>query len=410
MEANTPKFKIRLGLFIIGGILLFLVGLFFLGKQKNLFNPVFKLTTSFNNISGLEVGCNIRFAGLNVGTVDNIGIINDSTVKVDLLVNRSVQQFIKEDCQASIGSDGIIGDRVLVITQGGYNSSLAKEGQHIESKEPIETDAIMASIQKTAGSIEIITKQLAGVMIKVNSGEGTLGRLIHDDDIAQDLSESSVYLKNTSKQISNILDDIHNGKGTLGKIISDPNVSEDISITMVNLKNSSKGLDDILEAAKHNFLFKGYFKNKEKDSDIDNEKEGRSRENYRVEERIIRDTQESNLENQIQLLTAALPIEVDTLMANLQVTIANSEIISKQLVEIISMKNSGRGTIGMLVQDTVLASVINQTLLNMKSSSKGLDENMNAAKENFFLKGYFERKKKAAAEKEKIEQNEKKKK
>ena len=77
MDTHSQKFKIRLGLFIIGGLVIFVFAIFLIGKQKNLFNPVFKLTTTFNNISGLQVGNNIRFSGINVGTVDNINIIND---------------------------------------------------------------------------------------------------------------------------------------------------------------------------------------------------------------------------------------------------------------------------------------------------------------------------------------------
>jgi phospholipid/cholesterol/gamma-HCH transport system substrate-binding protein len=398
MEANTPRFKIRLGLFIIGGVMLFLVALFFIGKQKNLFNPVFKLTTNFNNISGLEVGNNIRFAGITVGTVDNINIINDSTVKVDLMVNRSVQQFIKEDCQAAIGSDGIIGDRVLVITQGGYNSELAKEGQQINSKEPVETSAIIASIDRTAGSVETISAQLAEIMIKVNSGQGTLGRLINDETIAQDLSESTVNLKISSKQISEILVDINSGQGALGKVIRDSTMAEDLAQTMLNLKYSSKGLDEILEAAKHNFLFRGYFNKKDREDENET-----SRADYRPRERKSQQSDEEYLSEDLQQMASGVQIELDTLITSLKVSAVNSEVITEQLADIMVMINSGKGTIGMLLQDTVLANVINQTLLNMKSGSKGLDENMNAAKENFFLKGYFERKKKKAEKKKEAE-------
>src|ERR1043165_3939657 len=118
MESHSPKFKVRLGLFITGALVLFLAAIFVIGKQKNLFNPVFKLTTTFYSISGLQVGNNIRFSGINVGTVDNIKIINDSTVRVDMMVKKDVQQFIKTDCEVGIGSEGIIGDRLLIITQG----------------------------------------------------------------------------------------------------------------------------------------------------------------------------------------------------------------------------------------------------------------------------------------------------
>src|SRR3954466_1888744 len=104
MDSHTPKFKARLGLFIAGALVLFLAGIFIIGRQKNLFNPVFRLTTTFHSISGLQVGNNVRFSGINVGTVDNIKIINDSSVKVDMLIKKEIQQFIKADCEAAIGS------------------------------------------------------------------------------------------------------------------------------------------------------------------------------------------------------------------------------------------------------------------------------------------------------------------
>ena len=95
MDSHTPKFKARLGLFIAGGLALFVLAIFIIGKQKNLFNPVFKLTTTFYSISGLQVGNNIRFSGINVGTVDNIKIINDSTVRVDMMMKKMCSNLLK---------------------------------------------------------------------------------------------------------------------------------------------------------------------------------------------------------------------------------------------------------------------------------------------------------------------------
>jgi phospholipid/cholesterol/gamma-HCH transport system substrate-binding protein len=114
MDTYSQKFKVRLGLFVAGGLALFVIAVFIIGKQKNLFNPVFKLTSTFYNVSGLQVGNNIRFSGINVGTVDDISIINDSTVRVDMLIRKEIQQFIKSGCQVTIGSEGLIGDRLRV--------------------------------------------------------------------------------------------------------------------------------------------------------------------------------------------------------------------------------------------------------------------------------------------------------
>jgi len=223
METHSQKFKIRLGLFIIGGLALFVLAIFIIGKQKNLFNPVFKLTSTFNNISGLQVGNNIRFSGINVGTIDKIVITNDSTVKIDMLVRKDVKQFIKSDSQVAIGSEGLIGDRLLIITQGSTEAPLAREGQHLQSTEPIETDAIMIKLKVTVDNVAIISEHLAQIMTNINNGNGTLGRLIQDSTIA-----------------------------------------ENINKTIENLKKSSKGLDENMNAAKDNFLLKGYFKKKER--------------------------------------------------------------------------------------------------------------------------------------------------
>jgi len=223
METHTQRFKIRLGLFIAGGIALFVIAIFIIGKQKNLFNPVFPLTATFYDVSGLQVGNNIRFSGINVGTVDGISIINDSTVKVDMLIRKDVKKFIKSDCKVAIGTEGIIGDRLLIISQGSYDAPTAKEGQQLASTEPVETEAIMASLQITSKNAEIITEQLAEIMVKINTGNGILGRLLQDSAFAENLSQ-----------------------------------------TMVNLKTSSKGLDENMEAVKHNFLLKGFFNKKAK--------------------------------------------------------------------------------------------------------------------------------------------------
>src|SRR5665647_290226 len=201
MDTYSQKFKIKLGLFIVGGLALFMLAVFIIGKQKNLFNPVFKLTTTFYNVSGLQVGNNVRFSGINVGVVDNIRIINDSTVKVDMLIKKDVWQFIRSDSEVSIGSEGLIGDKLLTISQGSSDAALAKEGQRLDSNEPIETDAIMASLSVTSGNVEVITNQLAEIMIKINGGNGTLGRLIQDSTLAENLNKTIVNLKQSSKSL-----------------------------------------------------------------------------------------------------------------------------------------------------------------------------------------------------------------
>ena len=89
-------------------------------------------------------------------------------------------------------------------------------------------------------------------------------------------------------------------------------------------------------------------------------------------------------------------METDAIMESMQITADNAAIISYQLADIMININSGNGTLGRLIQDSTIAENIDRTIINLKNSSKGLDENMNAAKENFLFKGYFNRKAKAA--------------
>lgn len=309
METYTQKFKIRLGLFVIGGIALFVFAIFIIGKQKNLFNPVFMLTSTFYNVSGLQVGNNIRFSGITVGTVDDIRIINDSTVRVDMMIQKDIRKFIKSDSKVAIGSEGLIGDRLLVISQGSTDAPVVKDGQQLVSKEPVETDAIMVSVQRTAGSVEIISKQLAEIMLKVNSGQGTLGRFIHDTIIAENLNQ-----------------------------------------TILDLKKTSRGLGETMDSTQDN---------------------------------------------------------ISSIMKSFKVTAGNTEVFSKQLGETMVHINSGTGTVGILIQDTTIAADLSQIMINLKKSSRGLDENMEALKHNFLLRGYFNKKAKAALkmEKDSIENN-----
>lgn len=291
MKSHTQQFKVRLGLFVIGGIALFVLAIFIIGKQQNLFNPVFKVNATFYNVSGLQVGNNIRFSGINVGTVNNITIINDTTVRVDMIVRREIQQFIKADSEVAIGSEGLIGDRLLIITQGSMDAPVVTEGQQLTSKEPVETDAIIASLEVTSRHVEVITNQLAQIMIGVNKGEGTLGLLLQDTATANNIDQ-----------------------------------------TIANFKKSSEGLDETIEITK---------------------------------------------------------VNVFAFMESLKVTASKTEIASQQLGEIMTRINSGEGALGMLLRDTVIVNNIEETVINLKESSVGLNENMEALKHNFLFRRYF---------------------
>src|SRR5690606_3960364 len=184
MNTRSPKFKIRLGLFVGIGLALFLLAIFIIGSQKNLFDPVYTLKSRFKNVSGLQVGNSVRFSGISVGTVDKIHIVNDTVVQVSMVIRKEVQKFIKTDSETTIGSEGLIGDRLINISNGSATAKSAADGSVLASSEPIETDAIMASLQVTADNAAVATEEIAEILYKVNNGNGTLGKLINDTEIA----------------------------------------------------------------------------------------------------------------------------------------------------------------------------------------------------------------------------------
>ncbi|AWK06619.1 MCE family protein [Flavobacterium crocinum] len=214
----------KLGMFVTIGLLLFIMAVYFIGKQQNLFGSTFHITSQFKTVSGLEVGNNVRFSGINVGTVEQIQLKNDSTVLVVLVMKEDVRKFIKTDATASIGSDGLMGDKVLTISPGTKSTKIIEDNGQLASIDGIEMHDIMKSVKKSVDNIGVISDEIAIFSHSMNNGNGALARLVKDDKMANSVSN-----------------------------------------TLSNLETGTKGFSDNMEAAKSNFLFRGYFKKKEKE-------------------------------------------------------------------------------------------------------------------------------------------------
>ncbi|WP_338839975.1 MlaD family protein [Flavobacterium ginsenosidimutans] len=222
----------KLGMFVTIGLLLFIMAVYFIGKQQNLFGSTFHISSQFKTVSGLEVGNNVRFSGINVGTVEQIQLKNDSTVNVILVMKEDVRKFIKTDATASIGSDGLMGDKVLTISPGAKSQKEIEDNGQIASVDGIEMHDIMKSVKKSVDNIGIISDEIAIFSHSMNNGNGALARLVRDDKMANSVSN-----------------------------------------TLSNLESGTKGFSENMEAAKSNFLFRGYFKKKEKKAEEKKEKQ-----------------------------------------------------------------------------------------------------------------------------------------
>jgi phospholipid/cholesterol/gamma-HCH transport system substrate-binding protein len=264
MNKNTES-NWKLGMLVIVGLLLFIITIYFVGKQQNLFGSTFYLKSQFKNVSGLKVGNNVRFSGINIGTVDQIDLVNDSSVVVVLLIEKDVQKYIKTDATASIGSDGLVGDKVLTISPGTLSNKIIKDNAFIKSKSAIEMEDLMKSVKISVDNAGLITAELAKFTASMNNGDGTLSRLMNDKTLANSLTKTVVNLETSTNEFSKFTTSMNNGRGALYKVVSDEKFAAKLDSTMSNLQSGTKGLSENMEAAKENFLLKGYFNRKKKE-------------------------------------------------------------------------------------------------------------------------------------------------
>lgn len=243
----------KLGTFVVLGLVLFVSTIYFVGKQKNIFGNTFHLKAQFKTVSGLKVGNNVRFSGINIGNVNEVELLTDTSVMVDLVIKKKYQEFIKKDARASIGSDGLMGDKVLTISPGTSDKSPVNNGDIILTKNAIEMEDVMLSAKTSVDNAGIITAQLAEFTTKMNTGNGALSKLISDEKFSNSLQSTLVNLQTASNEFALFTAKINSG-----------GLSESLDTTMRNIQGATKGLNENMEAAKSNFLLKGFFNKKKK--------------------------------------------------------------------------------------------------------------------------------------------------
>lgn len=257
----------KLGMFVIIGLVLFVVTIFFIGKQKNLFGSTFELNSKFNSVNGLDVGNNVRFSGINIGTVKEIEFLTDTSVVIKLIIKEEVRKYIKKDAIASISSDGLMGDKVLIISSGKKSDIMVEDKDNILSKEAIEMDDLMISVKKSVDNAGLITEQLAQFSYSMNNGNGALSKLVSDEEFGNSIKNMVTNLENSSNEFKKFTVKMNDKKGVLSKLVNDEKMGRMIDSTLINVKTGTEGINEVIEAAKHNFLLRGYFNKKKKAED-----------------------------------------------------------------------------------------------------------------------------------------------
>lgn len=270
MKTTTSQ-KIRIGIFTLVGIALLLIAIFLIGKNQNMFGDTFKIYGTFNTVGGLQVGNNIRFAGINVGTVENISIESDTVVRVDMVLESKIKPFLKTTSLASIGSDGLMGDKLVMIAVGEPGSVLLKEGDKIRTVNPLDFDKTIARLTKVAENAEVLTGSLADMSVQLSQGKGSLGRLIYNDNMALAMEGAVNNVRTMTGSLAGISGEIKAGRGSIGRLVYKDDLAKSLEgtaanaqTTMATINDAAYGFSENMKALQGNILFRGYFRKKAK--------------------------------------------------------------------------------------------------------------------------------------------------
>ena len=318
MENSDLKKNIKLGAFVVGGIIIFLASVFYMGREGNLFNKTFVVSAIFKNVEGLKEGDNVWLSGVKIGTVKRVQIVSEGKEIVSLSLKDKQNEFIKKDATAFVGSDGLVGSKIVIIRPGSVGQTI-NDNDTINSLSPTDTQELFNIAKEIGVNARSISNDLSLITLRINRGEGIFGELLHDGPISNDLRETILSLKASGENADRItadarqvLDELNNGEGLVAKLINDTTyaikfdntlqnisavsqnskvMSEDLQRiiekvnnhenaigvlltdtvfaqklqgTMDYAKSASIKLDANMEALQHNFLLKGYFKKQKK--------------------------------------------------------------------------------------------------------------------------------------------------
>ena len=292
-QTNSQKFN--LGLFIIIGTLLFIAAVYFIGQRQDMFKKTFTISALFQNVNGLQKGNNVRFAGINIGTVKGITMVNDSTIKIDMSIDEKIITHIKKDAIATIGSDGLVGNMIVNIVPGKGSKEVISNGDHITSYSKIGTnnitkgkgtigvllnDTIMAKdLKLTITNLKNVSYGASNSIGEVNellkelktNDTSVLGMLLNDTisgsklkNIISHLETSSTQIDSVVRNINTIVTNFETSEGTYNYIVKDTSMVNSLKSTLEHINEGSDKFNQNMEALKHNFLTRGYFKKLER--------------------------------------------------------------------------------------------------------------------------------------------------
>jgi phospholipid/cholesterol/gamma-HCH transport system substrate-binding protein len=314
--------NIKTGIFALAGLLFLVILLYLIGKNRNLFGATYTLKARFDNVQGLVSGNNVRFAGIEAGTVKKIQILSDTVIEVTMTIDKKMQDVIRKNAVVSIGTEGLVGNKVVNIMPAKQAAGLATEGDILSTKKAVNTDEMLQTLYKTNNDIAAIATELKATVQRINNssalwalmndmsipkeiklsvanihaatsraagtvdqlyaivadvkkGKGNAGILLRDSSLAKNMNSAILKIQSVgdkadslaaelNKMIAGIHHDINSTKGTVNVLLKDTLAAQKLNQALDNIQKGTDGFNQNMEALKHNFLFRSYFKKLER--------------------------------------------------------------------------------------------------------------------------------------------------
>ena len=321
MNESPSKRAIIVGVFIFTGLAFLLAGILVVGNLRETFNSKMRLVSHFSDVGGLQRGNNVWFSGVKIGTVSSLEFFGKSQIEVSLNIATKARQYIRKDAKVKLSTDGIIGNKILVIYGGTEQSAQVEEGDTLSVEKTFTSEDMINTLQDNNQNLLSITTDLKTISHRLASGEGTIGKLLNDNSVYTNINNATLSLQNAAakaEQLAGSLATFSSGlnkKGTLvnelttdtlifksikvslarfrqiadtaalfmtnlkkagsnpkssiGVLLHDEEAGTKLKEVIFNLDSSSKKLDEDLEAAQHNILLRGFFRKKAKATNSD---------------------------------------------------------------------------------------------------------------------------------------------
>jgi phospholipid/cholesterol/gamma-HCH transport system substrate-binding protein len=254
MEKTTGQ-KIRLGIFVIAGLVFFIIAVYFIGNKQSLFGKTFIINSVFRNVNGLQLGNNVRYSGINAGTVSKLELVTDTTILVEMTIVEKIRPHLRKDAIATIGSDGLVGSMLINIVPGKGTQPIVESGDYLESYSRISTTEMLNTLNVTNENAALLTSDLLKITQAINNSEGTLGMLVNNPTMAKNLDETIANLKTTSIKAVEVMDivkkklnNVSSDESLAGMIINDTATAMQFKQIITDLEKFSTGINSSLDS------------------------------------------------------------------------------------------------------------------------------------------------------------------